>query len=398
MPRSAAAALVLFGVPCFAGPLLPPAGPVSPTYKTLDDVEPRVTLRNDFVTLTPIVISSPGSYYLAENIDAFFGQHGIGITASDVTLDLNGFRILGNTEVGSLDGVHLSTGLRNVTIRNGTIESFFGDGINAIASEDLTVEGVRVQGNGDDGLQSGVRTIVRACAASGNTNYGFRIGAHSVITDSTASGNTNWIGFSTGVGSSVRGCTADNNGHHGFGLGSYSTAENCTADTNGGSGFNLSNGSSATNCTARSNTDDGFTSFGPGTVTGCTARNNTGNGISVSFSTDVSACAANDNTGHGILVGGEGNRIANNTCYSNNLTGIQVANLRTGNRIEANNAVGNSIGIDIQGTDNLMIGNSASGNALNNYAVFAGNAYGTIINVAGGGAFASDQPWANLEY
>ena len=41
--------------------------------KDLDDVEPRIAIRNDFVGLIPIVISSPGSYYLAEDIFALSG-------------------------------------------------------------------------------------------------------------------------------------------------------------------------------------------------------------------------------------------------------------------------------------------------------------------------------------
>ena len=375
----------------------PPPGPIAPTMKDLDDVEPRAALRNDFDTLTPIVISSSGSYYLAENIDAFFGQHGIEITADDVTLDLNGFRILGNTEVGSLDGVHLTSGTKNVTIRNGTIEFFFGDGINALQSQNLTVEGVRLYANGDDGLQSGERTIVRACAASDNFNYGFRVGAFSVVTDSTAADNTTWIGFSASIGATFRGCTAHANGDDGFSTGSYATVENCVADTNSGDGFDLANGSSITNCTARQNTNDGIHSSGPGTITGCTARFNGDDGISVVFTSVISDCASSENSGHGIRAGSS-SRVSGNTSNGNDGAGIYVPSLASRGRIEGNTVSSNDIGIDIDGDENIIIGNTATNNSTAEYSISAGNSYGGIINVAGTGAFATDQGWANFIY
>ncbi|MCC6970990.1 MAG: hypothetical protein IT434_12295 [Phycisphaerales bacterium] len=54
-----------------AGPLDPPAGAVSSTYKTLAEVEPRIAIN---ATNTPgdgankYVISLPGSYYLTADI------------------------------------------------------------------------------------------------------------------------------------------------------------------------------------------------------------------------------------------------------------------------------------------------------------------------------------------
>jgi len=63
-----------------AGPLNPPAGPITSTHKTLTEVEPRIPISS---TTTPgdatslYRISQPGSYYLTGNITGQAGKHGI---------------------------------------------------------------------------------------------------------------------------------------------------------------------------------------------------------------------------------------------------------------------------------------------------------------------------------
>src|SRR4051812_44068330 len=80
------------------GPLAPPPGVPAPTMKTLDQVEPR---REVNATNTPgnatnlFIISAPGSYYLSGNITGVAGKSGILISADSVTLDLNGFALIG---------------------------------------------------------------------------------------------------------------------------------------------------------------------------------------------------------------------------------------------------------------------------------------------------------------
>lgn len=382
--------------PALAGELDPPAGGVAPTMKDLDDVEPRTAIRNDFDTLTPIVISEAGSYYLAENIDALHSQHGIQITADDVTLDLNGFRVRGNTEVGSLDGIHLTAATENVTIRNGTIEFFFGDGINAISSVNLTLESVRLVSNGDDGVIAGERTIVRGCAASNNFNYGFRLGAFSVITDSTASDNTTWSGFSATTGSTIHGCTSHANGSDGFSVGSYATIEGCTSDSNDGDGFDTQNGSVIRGCTARSNATAGFRSNGPGVISQCMARLNSGNGFHVTFATEVTGCTSSENTGHGIQAGSS-SRIVGNTCNSNDGAGVFVSNGSSRSRIEHNNLTSNTISIDVEGTSNIIMHNTSAGTGLH-YLIVPGNAAGAVVDVGGNGSILADQPYLNLVF
>src|SRR5690606_34458615 len=85
------------------GPLNPPAGPITPTHKPLGELEPRTALSE---ANTPgdasavFVISQPGSYYLTADLVVPANRTAIRIDASDVTIDLNGFAIRGNSAAG----------------------------------------------------------------------------------------------------------------------------------------------------------------------------------------------------------------------------------------------------------------------------------------------------------
>ena len=89
------AAVAMTGRGALAQGALWPAGPPGPLFKTLHQVEPRVNvLTLPAGTDTVHVISSPGSYYLSDNLLVETNTlHGISIEAEDVTLDLMGFEV-----------------------------------------------------------------------------------------------------------------------------------------------------------------------------------------------------------------------------------------------------------------------------------------------------------------
>ena len=106
-----------------AGDLNPPAAPGS-TMKTLGEVEPRIPLgQADF----PAYINQRGSYYLTEDVVMTTDNHGINIDADDVVIDLCGYSITGTNNV-NYNGVYM-TEQKNVTIKNGTIQSFGASGV-----------------------------------------------------------------------------------------------------------------------------------------------------------------------------------------------------------------------------------------------------------------------------
>ena len=154
-----------------AGPLNPPAGAVTGTGRTLDEVYNKIPAVGSADGRTPIpggnapvTISSPGSYVLTGPITGT-GASGISIAADHVTLDLNGFSVSSAFTTGV--GVAIAYGFKGITVRNGLISGFLsgvqvaGSAFN-IVIEDLMVRdsksiGVQVQST----LARGV--VIRRC-------------------------------------------------------------------------------------------------------------------------------------------------------------------------------------------------------------------------------------------
>ena len=186
-----ATALTIATLATHAGPLTPPAGPVTSTNKTLAEVEPRIAIN---ATNTPgdadsiFRIAAPGSYYLTGNIAGVVGKHGIEIASSGVTLDLMGFDLLGVP--GSLDGVNVSVASVSIDIHNGSVRSWGSAGVDAGNTSNSSLRNLRAEGNVNGGLRLGVGGLVEDCAALSNGLFGIFAGSGSTVSGNTAASNT----------------------------------------------------------------------------------------------------------------------------------------------------------------------------------------------------------------
>lgn len=187
------------------GSLTPPAGAPAPSSHTLNEVYDKATsiegqstaqgtkidavqtqvnnlgARKPLITGTPgvlitangtINISLPGSYYLTANkLITSTGAHGIAITCTDVTLDLNGFALqCGSGTGGSAIYLNDVAGARQIHIRNGFIRggsrwvsptftpAGWTNGISG-AAKDVTISDVTITGMRGYGIDCGDATV-----------------------------------------------------------------------------------------------------------------------------------------------------------------------------------------------------------------------------------------------
>jgi parallel beta-helix repeat protein len=148
------------------GALTPPGSPAA-TMKSLDQIEPRTPVDaihapgND---AAQFVISQPGSYYLTTNIvGGLVSLTGIEVTTNDITLDLNGFSVLGSSSTFS--GIVIGGGT-NITVRNGTISGWPDFGILCVGS-DATFERLTLTGN-QYGIFCANNNVIRDCMVAGS--------------------------------------------------------------------------------------------------------------------------------------------------------------------------------------------------------------------------------------
>jgi len=184
----------------------------APTMKTLRDAEARTPIHGP----GPVTIAAPGSYVLTSNINAA-GVTGVIITASNVTLDLNGFTIAGNL---TNFGVVMGNNSLNVVVRNGTIRNFAQGLLNAgatiVSLSNLTITENLGNGVGFDTDATGV--FIDACTIVRNQEDGvLALGSSMVITNSTVVGNGHdGIELSGSANVVIRGNRVDENGRSGI--------------------------------------------------------------------------------------------------------------------------------------------------------------------------------------
>jgi parallel beta-helix repeat protein len=378
LPRTvlsvSALALVVTGGLLIAGPLDPPAGPVTSTYKTLAEVEPRIAIN---ATNTPgdansvFKISQPGSYYLTGNITGEVGKHGIKIVASGVTLDLNGFDLVGVT--GSLDGVSVTaSSLTNIAVVNGSVRNWGLEGVDlaAFSPANCRVEGVHASECIGAGIVTGIGAKVTNCTASNNINRGISTGNGSTVLNCTAYSN-NGDGIQALNGSTVSNCSAYQNGADGIFSSSGGTISNCSAFDNGSDGILAGNGCTVSNCSADENSSHGIAAGNGSMVSNCSVSTNSGIGIFLydaigsSSGSTVSGCTVSKNAIAGVTV--QGRSLILNSTISATTAGPGVTSDNQGLRIEGSTLNGNStFGVLVNTFDNIaelaVVGCTINGN------------------------------------
>jgi len=424
------------------GALTPPGAP-APTMKTLTQVEPRT----DVLTLPSgsgglHAITQPGSYYLTTNILGVPSGSicGISIYADNVTLDLNGFALLGNGD--NYSGIWVYGAHTNVTILNGNISGWGNVGIFCDGGAQMRFERIMLAGNssfgvyapsvtqlslvncqaltnGNYGFDCGGNATFTGCCALGNRNVGFYGGTQTTLADCTASGNMgegfscgdnslvngciatgNSGGFSCGGQCQVSGCTASGNTGEGFSVGLNCKIEDCIASANQTTGYDTGHRCKLLRCSALFNGGNGFYPFNTCIIQECTAISNAAWGIAASYQDCVvKDCLVVTNGMGGIQIGVR--CVAeNNTCNDNKGFGIEATGAE--NRIDSNHAMDNTnvgIVVDASNAYNLVVRNSAKCQniLINPYSVPSGNAYGPFVELTGQ-ITAPATGWENFYY
>jgi hypothetical protein len=407
-----------------AGPLDPPTGAVASSYKTLTEVEPRIAITSDN---TPgdatclFKITQAGSYYLTANTNSkVSGVNGIKITASNVTIDLNGYTL--STIGTSLSAIVTEGARNNITIRNGVLVGWDSATIDLTAGGNgantgSLLENLRVSDGAQAGVIAGADAVIRVCTVSGNTGAGITTGANSliadcivrnngaggiiagsdaVIRDCTLTANTG-AGLTAGMNSRIAGCVARSNTGNGIVTASSGVITGCSAVTNGLSGIVGGSTSLISDCSADGNgtnstgLSEGIFADVGSTISRCTSQNNTsilsgglgdrGMGFRTQDRCTITDCTASRNRGHGFRIGSN-SRVTGCTSIesgSGSTTSAGIYVTGSGSQIDDNQTNAADIGVQVIAAGNIIIRNTARGNG-SNFTFVADNIYGPIID------------------
>ena len=218
----------------------------------------------------PVTILLPGSYRLSSNLtvpDA--NTTAIRIFADDVTIDLNGFSIIGPvtclgipvtscSPAGTGNGIDSFQPQSRISIVNGSIVGMGANGV-SLPGTNLRVEKLQAFHNGLTGILMPQRGegLASDCSAIANGADGISAGT---VTGSYAKGN----GHKGILSSGVNGTFTDN-----------------IVDSNGGNG--IEGQGSITGNTVTRNQGDGISAGCPSTIVANLTTGNSGFGVNVSF-------------------------------------------------------------------------------------------------------------------
>ena len=377
-------AATLLPLTIFAQGSLTPPGPPAPTMKTLAQIEPRTPISS-----LPFTINQSGSYYVTTNLTGVSGQSGIIVQARNVTIDLNGFELVG--VAGGLSGITASI-VTNLVVHNGTIRNWPNHGLFVASVTQGRYEKLRLLQNTAGGITAGPGSIVADCNLEANANAAgptasLRTDTGSIVRNCvvrTSGGGGIHVGYGTSIidcvveesGSNglftdeactVRGCTVTLSGLAGIDAGPGNTVEGSSSGYNVDVGILAGEGSTIKNCTTYANGAEGIVAFNGVTIETCSSRVNGAGGIYAGRDTTIASCTISTNTGHGIL--GTTNVIVKNTVVTRStLSGIQLDDHST--VAHCVSSLNRSNGIDVA-VSCTVIDNTANQNLRNGIVVNA---------------------------
>jgi parallel beta-helix repeat protein len=279
----------------------------------------KIEISQKSSTTFPIIIDNPGSYVLVSNLQVTTpGAIGILILADDVSLNLNGFAVVGDKGGGNDSRGIAAMFRQNIAISNGTVRNFFSDGVavHGDTGKNSIIENLRVSDNGFSGIAVNYG-IVENCVATNNGAVGINANFASVIN-----------------------CEAYNNGlvdqFYVSGIQARdSIIINCTADNNKSLGIYASD-STIIGCTANRNKNMGIWSYlhgyeyrGASSIVNCTANKNGSIGIRVDGESRVDGCNVRDNGEMGFFIVNQYNHVARNVISGNSTKNIVIVDPAT---------------------------------------------------------------------
>jgi hypothetical protein len=355
---------------------------------------------------TCLIITASGSYYLTEHIEFAGETHGITITANNVTLDLNGFALIGpGRDVGgSASGIRLHNGATPVdsaVVYNGVIREWPGNGIgwDTMISVRCRVSAVTIDRVGLSGILAGNSSIVEDCHVSNALASGALLGDRSTIRRTVVhsiGNSTSNVGIRVGGRSLVSECSAltvTGTGFDPFGadirfedchayacfVGGFGSASSltgiqflrCVAANSGGSGFRAGLQGQFIECTSRSNALHGIELVGSGSsgirIEACVIDANGLDGISGTLGTrgTVLNSQVSSNGNDGVDLGSNwlvsGNRIQMNGGATGFTTGAGIR-VTSGGTVRDNTVDSNDIGIAATQATNYFAANTLRAN------------------------------------
>jgi parallel beta-helix repeat protein len=393
-------ALLSVGLVATAGPLNPPVGPIEPTMKTLDSVEPRIVVNGLPGSASAAhVITEPGSYYLTGNVIGFFGGIGIHILSDDVTLDLNGYSVVGTP--GSWIGIYVQNApTYRVSISNGVIRGWGQAGLFASNSRQSLYTKLRSSDNGGDGVHVGDGSIVRDVQASGNGGRGIYVLSDAIVESCTASSNA-LAGIETGPTCVVRGVSAHSNGGDGVSVGnastvldSYSEANTGAAGVGTGNGIRAGTWSVIANCQTGINAAHGVQTDAFTNIRDSLSDGNGSDGFNVAQGARIDGCVSQGNADDGFQFT-TGCRLTNNVARDNAYGFYDTGTANSATVLRDNTAAVNSnSGFYLVGSGTLVAGNTAYLNGTNFNLTLSDHQVGQIITALG--TIGAVSPFANF--